>query len=96
MRERERSRSVVSYSDPVDCSLPGSSAHGIFQASTVEWGAISSSILGEQLSKVASFLGPLSMTRRVLVEDYACQRQRSVLEQGEAKSILAVRQASSE
>ena len=29
--------------DPVDCSLPGSSAHGILQARTLEWVAISSS-----------------------------------------------------
>ena len=27
-------------SDPVDCSLPGSSVHGIFQARLLEWGAI--------------------------------------------------------
>ena len=27
-------------SDPVDCSLPGSSIHGIFQARVLEWGAI--------------------------------------------------------
>jgi len=26
--------------DPVDCSPPGSSAHGIFQARVLEWGAI--------------------------------------------------------
>ena len=26
--------------DPMDCSLPGSSAHGIFQARVLEWGAI--------------------------------------------------------
>ena len=25
--------------DPMDCSLPGSSAHGIFQARVLEWGA---------------------------------------------------------
>ena len=35
------SRSVVStLSDPVDCSPPGSSVHGIFQARILEWGAI--------------------------------------------------------
>ena len=35
------SRSVVStLSDPMDCSLPGSSVHGIFQARVLEWGAI--------------------------------------------------------
>ena len=27
-------------SDPMDCSLPGSSVHGIFQASVLEWVAI--------------------------------------------------------
>ena len=32
-------------SDPMDCSLPGSSVHGIFQAKVLEWGAIAFSIL---------------------------------------------------
>ena len=27
-------------SDPMDCSLPGFSVHGIFQAKVLEWGAI--------------------------------------------------------
>ena len=27
-------------SDPMDCSLPGSSVHGIFQAKVLEWVAI--------------------------------------------------------
>ena len=30
-------------SDPMDCSLPGSSVHGIFQARVLEWVTISSS-----------------------------------------------------
>ena len=35
------SRSVVpDSSDPMDCSPPGSSVHGIFQARALEWGAI--------------------------------------------------------
>ena len=35
------SHSVVSdASDPMDCSLPGFSIHGIFQAKVLEWGAI--------------------------------------------------------
>ena len=33
--------SVVSDCDPMDCSLPGSSVHGIFQARLLEWVAIS-------------------------------------------------------
>ena len=32
-------------SDPMGCSLPGSSIHGIFQARVLEWGAIAFSIL---------------------------------------------------
>ena len=31
-------------SDPMDCSLPGSSVHGIFQAKVLEWGAIAFSM----------------------------------------------------
>ena len=34
----------VQLCDPTDCSLPGSSVHGIFQARILQWGAISSSI----------------------------------------------------
>ena len=34
------SRSVVSLCDPVDCSPPGSSVHGILQARILEWVAI--------------------------------------------------------
>ena len=33
-------------SDPMDCSLPGSSVHGIFQARVLEWGAIAFSLEG--------------------------------------------------
>ena len=32
--------------DPMDCSLPGSSVHGIFQARVLEWGAIAFSDMG--------------------------------------------------
>ena len=33
-------QSCLTPSDPMDCSLPGSSVHGIFQARVLEWGAI--------------------------------------------------------
>ena len=39
-RESEFSQSCLTLSDPMDCSLPVSSIHGIFQASVLEWGAI--------------------------------------------------------
>ena len=38
--ESEVAQSCPTLSDPVDCSLPGSSIHGIFQARVLEWGAI--------------------------------------------------------
>ena len=39
-RESEVAQSCPTLSDPMDCSLPGSSIHGIFQATVLEWGAI--------------------------------------------------------
>ena len=38
--ESEVAQSCPTLSDPLDCSLPGSSVHGIFQARVQEWGAI--------------------------------------------------------
>ena len=38
--ESEATRLCPTLSDPMDCSLPGSSIHGIFQARVLEWGAI--------------------------------------------------------
>ena len=52
MHEKMKSESKVAQlcltpSDPMDCSLPGSSVHGIFQARVLEWGAIAFSSLAE-------------------------------------------------
>ena len=38
--ESEVAQSCPTLSDPMDCSLPGSSVHGILQARVLEWGAI--------------------------------------------------------
>ena len=38
--ESEVAQSYPTLSDPMDCSLPGFSVHGIFQARVLEWGAI--------------------------------------------------------
>ena len=38
--ESEVAQSCLTPSDPMDCTLPGSSIHGIFQARVLEWGAI--------------------------------------------------------
>ena len=38
--ESEVAQSCPNPRDPMECSLPGSSVHGIFQARVLEWGAI--------------------------------------------------------
>ena len=42
--QSEVGQSCPTLCDPMDCSLPGSSIHGIFQARVLEWGAIAFSI----------------------------------------------------
>ena len=42
----EVAQSCLTLSDPMDCSPPGSSIHGIFQARVLEWGAIAFSQTG--------------------------------------------------
>ena len=49
--ESEVARSCLTLSDPMDCSLPGSSVHGIFQARILEWGAIAFPELHDSLYK---------------------------------------------
>ena len=39
-KESEVTQSCPTLRDPMDCSPPGSSVHGIFQARVLEWGAI--------------------------------------------------------
>ena len=63
-RESEVAQSCPTLRDPMDCSLPGSSAHGIFQARVLEWGAIAFS---EFNAKVPPNEGPACLRFR------ACQ-----------------------
>ena len=44
MQNSEVAQPYLTFSDPMDCSLPGSSIHGIFQARVLEWGAIAFSV----------------------------------------------------
>ena len=55
--ESEVTESCPTLSDPLDCSPPGSSVHGIFQARVLEWGAVvfsESDIHDSQIKKDAS------------------------------------------
>ena len=44
--ESEVAQPYLTLSNRMDCSLPGSSIHGIFQARVLEWGAIALSVSG--------------------------------------------------
>ena len=57
--EREVAQSCPTLSDPMGCSLPGSSIHGIFQARVLEWGAIAFS--GEEAWKTIMCWGHVRM-----------------------------------
>ena len=50
--ESEVAQSCPTLSDPMDCSLPGSSVHGIFQARVLEWVAIAFSRMNRTELKI--------------------------------------------
>ena len=50
--ESEVAQSCPTLSDPVDCSFPGFSVHGIFQAGVLEWCAIAFSSNAGDLSLI--------------------------------------------
>ena len=53
--ESEVAQSCPTLSDPVDCSPPGSSIHGIFQARVLEWGAIAFSAFEYRCQKFSKY-----------------------------------------
>ena len=54
--ESEFAQSCLTLSDPMDCSLPGSSVHGIFQARVLEWGAIALSYMQNKSCKMPDWM----------------------------------------
>ena len=57
--ENEVTQSCLTPSDPMDCSPPGPSIHGIFQARVLEWGAIA-------FSEIIDFIRALSVSKFIL------------------------------
>ena len=53
--ENEGTQSCLTLSDPMDCSLPGSAVHGIFQSRVLEWGAIAFSRVLNIFDRVMNF-----------------------------------------
>ena len=83
--ESEAPQSCLTLSDPRDCSLPGSSVHGIFQARVLEWVAIAFSMISVYISITFPFyeevnlekvLKVLGIPRRLSVKESACQSRR--------------------
>ena len=54
--ESEVTQLCLTLSDPMDCRLPGSSVHGIFQARALEWGAIAFSVKVQHLVKISGYI----------------------------------------
>ena len=50
--ESEVTQSCLTLSDHMDCRLPGSSVHGIFQATVLEWASIAFSGVNAYPSKL--------------------------------------------
>ena len=67
--ESEAAQSCPTLSDPMDCSLPGSSIHGIFQAEVLEWGAIAFSNIHTTVYKMGFPGGSVVKTLLVTTED---------------------------
>ena len=72
MEWSEVTQSCLTLGDPMDCSLPGSSVHGIFQAIVMEWSAISFSSGssrprdGTQVSRIVDRRLTVCATREVV------------------------------
>ena len=80
--ESEVAQSCPTLTDLMDCSLPGSSIHGIFQARVLEWGAIAFSeiILGVVFSdQHFEYIMPLFIVLKVPAEKSADSLMRILL-----------------
>ena len=67
-------QSCLTLSDPMDCSLPGSSVHGIFQARVLEWGAIAFSLWGHEQGVNNTFYSSLDREIALLITAPLSQR----------------------
>ena len=75
--ESEVAQSCLTLHDPMDCSLPSSSAHGIFQARVLEWSAIAFSKipLGSSIKVKSRLIGKDSDAGRDLGQEKKGMRE---------------------
>ena len=69
--ESEVAQSCSTLSGPMDCSLPGSSVHGIFQARVLEWSATAFSGIAKEEATIRK-----SMRGIILKEGTASPKSR--------------------
>ena len=74
-RENEATHSCPTPSDPMDCSLPGSSVHGIFQARVLEWVATETHPISATRFTISSKL--LIHLSSCLLDHHRCHRDSS-------------------
>ena len=76
MHESQKWKSVTqscpTLSDPMDCSPPGSSSHGIFQARVLEWGAIAFSNTDTLLLVIFKHVLPAEIISQITCNNLKC------------------------
>ena len=70
----EVAQSCLTLQDPMDCSLPGSSAYGIFQARVLEWGATAFSKILSNSYQFLVFINHVEVTTK-MVENHIMSGQ---------------------
>ena len=79
--ESEDAQSCLTLSHPMDCSLPGSSVCGIFQARVLEWGAVVFSVIPMDIKLIYSYTN-------ILIYIYICIYIYRIFHPKEAEYIL--------
>ena len=80
MKWSEVAQSCPTLCDPMDCSLLGSSVHGIFQARVLEWVAISFSKISYTFIKIEVKCGTTNYDSCLRWEEFLSQSTVSVSE----------------
>ena len=66
--ESEVAQSCPTLSDPMDCSTPGYSVHGIFQAGVLKWGAIDYQALGHRGNRIEKILASVEFMEKQTIK----------------------------